>query len=73
MRIEQSAEHRVESLESELRQASLKIEVKTAVLEFATEKAAHYMTLTERLRVELRDLAQVKSELERRLRLMDRQ
>lgn len=68
MHIEQSAAQKLEEVESELRQISVKLEVKSSVLEFATEKAAHYMTLTERLRIELRDLTARKAELEEGIR-----
>jgi len=73
MRIAVSAVDRHTEVEEELRSVETKLEVKTSVLEYSKSKAAHYMAMSERLRVELRDLKVLKSELEKRLRLMDHQ
>lgn len=70
MHIEQSEEYRGQRVESELRQVKMKIEAKTLVLEYSSEKFAHYLSMTERLRVELRDLAERKRLLEKQLHHM---
>ena len=56
MEIERTKEECRRDLETELRQVTLKIEVKRHVKEYSMEKVAHYLTMVERLTTELREL-----------------
>ena len=68
MHIERTPQEDREELERQLRAIQLKIEVKTHVKEYATEKVSHYLTLTERLSVDLRELETTRADLELRIK-----
>ena len=71
MQIEQEVETTRLELEEDLRRVQTKLEVKSEVLEYAKTKAAHYITLVERLNLETRELKLDQIDLEKKLRRLN--